>query len=191
MRSPVLLTLLPFALCALACSQRSGPAVNLFGGYSFTTDFGPGYGTSANENAWTAAFEVDSSRWVGFKADFAQYHATYNYGGGIAPNYSTTYTYLFGPTVRLTRSLNARVAPFAEFLLGRGTLNSHPNLIFTPGTSFMWATGGGADVRITRHVALRGEVDALHSQFTSYDNQMQPSVRNLRPRVVTGIVYRF
>ena len=167
---------------ALAFAQDTSINVKIFGGYSYTMRFAPApYVGSGSENGWSVALDLDSNKWIGFRSDFVQYHTTYNQ----SPPHSTSYTYLFGPKVLLTRSQSPRILPYGQFLIGVAT-----DMYFGR-TSFAWALGGGADFRLSKHLYLRGEGDYLHTHFTTGDNQIQPSVKNSRPRIETGLVFRF
>ena len=59
------------------------------------------------------------------------------------------------------------------------------------GSSFTFGAGGGVDYRLTRRIALRGQLDWLHTGFQTSDNQRSNEVIPNVVRVSTGIVFRF
>lgn len=172
--------------CSLAWSQNT-PSVEVFGGYSYT----PANFTylTGGSQGWNAAASFKAYRWIGFKADFAQY-----YFSGFG-DHSTTTTYLFGPVVSVPLPLT-RITPFGQFLFGAanvgftyGGCNGCGSAFQNP--QFAWALGGGLDYRLTRFLALRAQGDYLHTNVITTDNQLQSRIQNSHPRFSTGIVFRF
>jgi opacity protein-like surface antigen len=172
-------------LSALAWSQDAPSRIEIFGGYSYTSS---NFAWTGNgENGWNAGVALNAYKWIGFKADFAQYRYT---NPGCC--HSTTTTFLFGPQVSIPLSRASRIRPFGEFLIGGAHINdtglSQSN-IFQQATSFAWAMGGGLDFRLSNHFWLRGEADYLHTHLVPGDNQLH--VADSRARIVTGLVFRF
>ena len=170
---------------ALAWSQVAPSRIEVFGGYSYTTsNFAPWFGNG--EHGWNAGGAVNANKWIGFKADFAQY---------IDCCHSTTATFLFGPQVLIPLPRASRIRPFGEFLIGGAHINDKLQgvrfKVFRQSTSFAWAVGGGLDFRLSNHFWLRGEGDYLHNHFITFDNQLQPGVPNSHARIVTGLVFCF
>src|ERR1035438_9778212 len=65
----------------LSWSQNAPSHVQVFGGYSYVpTNFA---WLGGGENGWNAAVDVNSRRWYGFTADFAQYYATFRFSVAI------------------------------------------------------------------------------------------------------------
>ena len=169
---------------ALAWSQTAPSRIEVFGGYSYTSS---NFAWTGNgENGWNAGAGVNANKWIGFKADFAQYR--YTYGAG---DHSTTTTFLVGPQVSIPLPKASRIRPFGEFLIGGAhiTENVNGSNVFQQSTSFAWALGGGLDFRLSNHFWLRGEADYLHNHFIPSDDQLH--VSNARARIVTGLVFRF
>jgi opacity protein-like surface antigen len=185
-RSLAGLSLLIF--CSVAWSQ-SMPSVEVFGGYSYT----PANFTylKGGSQGWNAAASFKAYRWIGFKADFAQYYFSDSFG-----DHSTTTTYLFGPVVSIPVPLT-RITPFGQFLFGGASVGYHYNMCsscpspFQNPNQFVWMLGGGLDYRLSTHFALRAEGDYLHTHLLTADNQLQSQIQNSHPRFSTGLVFRF
>ena len=171
----------------LAWSQIAPSRIEIFGGYSYTSS---NFAWTGNgENGWNAGAGVNAYKWIGFKADFAQYR--YTYFACCPQDHSTTTTFLFGPQVSIPLPRASRIRPFGEFLIGGAHIayNVNSNNFFKQGTSFAWAGGGGLDFRLSNHFWLRGEGDYLHNHFITSDDQLH--VSNSRARIVTGLVFSF
>jgi Outer membrane protein beta-barrel domain len=169
-----------------AWSQIAASRIEVFGGYSYTSSNFAWYGNG--ENGWNAGGAVNPNKWIGFKADLAQYR--YTYGPG---DHSTTTTFLFGPQVSIPLPKASRIRPFGEFLIGGAHIYYHlqgySSDFFKQSTSFAWALGGGLDFRLSNHFWLRGEADYLRNHFITFDDQLH--VADSRARIVTGLVYCF
>jgi opacity protein-like surface antigen len=192
MARALLLSLL-LLLGTLSWSQASPARYQVYGGYSYVPSNFAWLG--GGENGWNAAFDVNSQKWLGFTADFAQYYATYSFGGCCPADHSNTSTFLFGPRVSAPLSKAPKLTPFGHFLLGVAHINYKAANIsgnfFSTSTSFAWAFGGGLDYRLANHFSLRGEGDYMHSHFVTADNQLQSRVPNWHGRISTGVVFRF
>jgi Outer membrane protein beta-barrel domain len=172
---------------ALAWSQIAPSRIEVFGGYSYTSSNFASSG--GGENGWNAGAGLNANKWIGFKADFAQYR--YTYFDCCPQDRSTTTTFLFGPQVSIPLPKASRIRPFGEFLIGGAhiTENVNGSNVFQQSTSFAWAVGGGLDFRLSNHFWLRGEADYLHTHLVPGDNQLH--VADSRARIVTGLVFRF
>ncbi len=191
MQRRVLLTFL-LLFGTLSWSQ-SASHIQVFGGYSYVpTSFSF---LGCGENGWNAALDVNSQKWYGFTADFAQYYATYSSSSCCPSDHSTTSTFLFGPRVSAPLSKGSKFTPFGHFLLGGAHINYKfgglSGNAFSTSTSFAWAFGGGLDCHLTNHVSLRFEGDGLHNHFVPQDNQLQTRVPDWHGRLSTGVVFRF
>lgn len=73
--------------------------------------------------------------------------------------------FLFGPRVTF-RSNGKVVLPFVQVLLGGqyATVSSGSSALGSA-TSFATIAGGGADLKLTDHIALRGQADYLYTKF--------------------------
>ena len=124
------------------------------------------------------------NRWLGADADFGFYSGQVNAkfvktSMVYAENTSVT-SYLFGP--RLFYRVN-RFTPFFHFLFGGVALGHGPYTGNGRATSGV-ALGGGLDINILRHIAIRAiQADYVRSSFV-------PTVQN-NLRLSSGAVLRF
>lgn len=190
MRSRVLRTCLAgFALSTIAFAQRA----EVFGDYTYLR-YNPtitGLNTRSLNGGGGGA-QLNFAKIFGIKADFQGYMSTQTVvnvtspigtPNGVIPvgtykSNSTMFTYLIGPVVRIPTK---HVRPFAELLFGGtytnlyGQLNN--SLIANGGQvnasassqhPFALALGGGLDIAVNRHFAVRvAEVDWLLTRFTN------------------------
>lgn len=172
MNFKLLLLLALFLVAEIAAGQQS-ERLQIFGGYSFAyiapcgtqggscgfagTNFqGSISPETGNYSGWNAAATYFYLRPMGITADFAGYYGNLNYTGGSTTS-SSTYTMLFGPTFS---AKFGRVSPFVHFLFGVESVH----LSFISGSGFAWATGGGIDYRLHKHLKIRlGQFDFLGS----------------------------
>ncbi len=95
-------------------------------------------------------------------------------------------TYTVGPQLRLTRG---RFEPFAEALLGGAHGSGLPfgTTGSTSANSFALVLGGGVDVALSAHFALRAvEADYLHTELPNTGNNRQNNLR-----LGAGLRFRF
>jgi opacity protein-like surface antigen len=198
--------------CTTASAQTEG-SWQLFGGYSYVRaetepqlePFGLGH---INANGWEASVTNYPWQWFGATVDVSGFytnptlHIPANYfGPGLPPSnesvgnliHTSAYTLMFGPSVAYRK--NRAVQPFAHFLLGgvygKASLTGKGQALL--GSSFAtsewvfgYALGGGADVRITDKVAIRGQGDWIRSSFQNLNNDRQNNMR-----FSVGVVYRW
>jgi opacity protein-like surface antigen len=115
-------------------------------GYSYFHLGGNG-GLSQNGVSGSVAF--NPIPFMGVVGDVGGYHGD---SGGVSVN---TYTYLFGPRIRIPNP--SKITPFAQFLVGA----AH-NTVGDGGgstTNFAYSVGGGVDIPIIPHLAARPEFD--------------------------------
>lgn len=186
--------------------DNNTPKVELFLGYSYVRAMPRSLG---NRIEWlhggngSLAFNVNS--YLGLVADFGGYRSKQLRltGAGTPPSFvvdadGTVFTYLFGP--RLSYRGN-RVTPFAQALFGV----AHAGEVSIPGCTgfsgctplpsenvFAMALGGGFDVKVHRHVALRiVQAEYLMTRFRDPSpGAGQTGTRN-NLRLSAGIVFRF
>jgi hypothetical protein len=199
-----------FAL-ALAVRAQETPRLEVFGGYSFdragfpfqnssdVPNFGNGHG---NLHGWNGSAALNLNRWLGVAADFAGHYgsATASKSITIVPpgcfigcneqitaTLHSIHTFTFGP--QISRRVENRTI-FARALFGgartRGGLSSFslfpPLLPLTTQTSFAMILDGGADVGLSRRVAVRLQPGYL---MTHILDQRQSCFR-----FSTGLVFR-
>jgi opacity protein-like surface antigen len=116
------------------------------------------------------------NNWLGVTGDFGYCKVT-----GLPSGTSAhALNYLFGP--RVTYRASGTLTPFAHVLFG----GQHFGVSGAGGTanSFAMALGGGADYKLTEHVALRLiQVEYLYTHFAG--------TRQNNARIESGIVYRW
>ena len=173
----------------------------IFGGYSYLRNASNGFG------GWEGQGTFNFTRNLGVTADVSGASLTpFSLSVlGVSAGLSQSLTnYLFGPTV--TANLG-RSSVFAHALFGEAhsSLAAGVSLPIVGGIStgltsanaFAMAFGGGVDIGLTRHLAIRAvQVDYLRTQFNSIDaltTGLSSSLGNRQNsfRYSTGIVFRF
>ena len=186
---------------ARAAGSEYGTRATVFGGYSYLRNNSNGF------NGWEGQGTFNFNRYLGVTADVSGSSLTpfsFSALGASASTYQHLTTYLFGPTV--TSSLG-RSAVFAHALFGeaRSSLRAGVNIPIIGGIStdltsanaFATAFGGGLDIGVTRHFAIRAvQVDYLRTQFSATDaltTGLSTSLGNRQNsfRYSAGIVFRF
>jgi hypothetical protein len=123
-------------------------SVDVSAGYSYFRLGGSG-GINQNGVSGSVAYNLKSWDWLGLVGDFGVYHAS---PLGVSLN---TYTYLFGPRVTLRNP--SKINPFAQALFGGSRLTTGsggPSF-----NQFAYSIGGGVDIGLLPHLALRPQVD--------------------------------
>jgi len=201
MRKRVVVLSCAFFLSLVAMAQESASRAVVFGGYSYLRN------GSNGSNGWEGQGTFNFNRFLGITADVS--------GNSrnllslpvplITPSVTQTFSeYLFGPTVSTGFG---RSAAFAHALFGvvRSSLGAGVSVpmvggISAPVTSasaFAMAFGGGLDLGLTKHIALRlAQVDYVRSQLSSFDALSTGLFGNLGGhqndlRYSAGIVFRF
>jgi peptidoglycan-associated lipoprotein len=173
----------------------------IFGGYSYLRNNSNGFG------GWEGQGTVNFNRYLGVTADVSGTSVTpfgFSALGFSAGTSQHLNNYLFGPTV--TASLG-RSAVFAHALFGaaHSSLGAGVGIPIIGGVStsitsanaFAMAFGGGIDIGLTRHLAIRAlQVDYLRTQFNATDaltTGLSSSLGNRQNsfRYSTGVVFRF
>jgi len=178
------------------------PKIELFLGYSYLRAV-PSI-SADNRLAWlnggSASIAFNFNRYLGIVGDFGGFNDTeirlFGTNPSSAPDSSgTAYTYLFGP--RLSFRNNGRITPFAQALFG-GIHASEVKLsdctsactLLPSEDTFALTAGGGVDVRVRRHFAIR--VIQAEYLMTRFENRTTgDSARQNDIRLSSGIVFRF
>jgi hypothetical protein len=210
MRKGVILMSISLILPSMLVAQNGGARTagsenntraTIFGGYSYLRNSRNGF------NGWEGQGTFNLNRYLGVTADVSGASLTpfsFSVLGFSAGTYQHLNNYLFGPT--LTASLG-RSAVFAHALFGetRSSLGVGVGIPIIGGIStgltsahaFAMAFGGGIDIGLTRHLAIRAvQVDYLRTQFSATDELttgLSSSLGNRQNsfRYSTGIVFRF
>ena len=171
MRKLLILGVFILAVCVVPVRAQEYPKAEVFGGYQYIR-LNPG-GTNCQGFGGAAAANV--SNWLGVAGDFGYCRVT-GLPSGVSAH---AVNYMFGP--RVTYRSYGSLTPFAHVLFGGqhfgGTGGGTAN-------SFAMALGGGADYKVTEHVALRLiQVEYLYTHFAG--------TRQNNARIESGIVYRW
>jgi hypothetical protein len=176
--------------------------VGVFAGYSYLR-FSPTItGLSARSfNGGGAAIQLNFLKILGIKAEFMGYgNTTFSrtIGGTTFNANANMYTYMFGPVLRIPLW---RVKPFGEVLLGASHTNGYGNLtnaIIAGGGAvssargqnpFTMAVGGGIDITISHHIAIRpGELNYV---LTRYSNPLTSTNNQNNFRYCGGLIFKF
>jgi hypothetical protein len=173
----------------------------IFGGYSYLQNNSNGF------NGWEGQGTYNFNRYLGVTADVSGANLTpfsFSALGFSAGAYQHLNNYLFGPTI--TASVG-RSSVFAHALFGeaRSSLGAGVSIPIVGGIStgltsanaFAMAFGGGIDIGLTRHLAIRAvQVDYLRTHFKATDaltTGLSSDFGNWQSsfRYSTGIVFRF
>src|SRR3981189_1613952 len=161
MRKMILLVGL-LLLTATASRAQETPGAEVSASYSYLR-FGVSNGV--NQNGASISVAGNLNHWLGITGDFGGYHKSQ---AGVTFN---TYTYLGGP--RFSYRKCSRVTPFAHVLVGgAGSANG-----------FAYSAGAGVDLGLTKHLALRPQLDYMGMRFSGN------TVNTVRGSF--GIVFRF
>ncbi len=181
MRMLVMLTSLILLLPAVVAAQEeAAPRATIFGGYSYLRNSG-----SSSFNGWEGQGTFNFSRHFGITAD-------------INGNYRT----LASATTSFGRTSVFGHALFGQALSNLGGGISLPIIGgissgVTSATAFAMAFGGGVDIGLSRHFAIRvAQVDYLRTNFSSADALSTGLLSNINGhqnsyRYSAGIVFRF
>ncbi len=155
-------------ICLPASAQKEAPVFEVSGTYSYLY----ASETKSNFNGGSGSFALNVHPWLGLVADVGGYHQSV----GVGAKSTNIVTYLFGP--RLYYREDRRVTPYVQVLFG-GAYDTRRDA-----STLAMSAGGGFDVRVAPHVALRvAQAEYLLTRFgTSTQNNL---------RVSTGIVFQF
>src|ERR1035438_1997701 len=186
-------------------SQNMGtPKAELFLGYSYLRAVpAPADG---NRLVWmnggSTSLALNFNHYLGIVGDFGAYtNSEIRFQGGYVGTVDVdnanvgAFSYLFGP--RISFRNHSRVTPFVQALFG----GMHANEVtlsnctfsctFLPSEdTFAWTAGGGLDVRVRRHFAIRLiQAEYLMTRFQDYSTGITASQNDMR--LSSGIVFRF
>lgn len=144
----------------------------------FTSDFGM--------NGWQASITENATDWLGLTQQFGGNYGTREFPGASSAfnTHFNTFSILSGP--RLSYPGLKGVTPFAHALFGydQTTAKLEGTSFKTTSTSYAMAFGGGVDVKIRRHLAIR-LFQAEYYRYGAFGNNQNDL------RFSTGIVLRF
>jgi peptidoglycan-associated lipoprotein len=142
-------------LTAAGSQAQDTPEAEISASYSFLR-FGVSHGV--NQNGGSISVAGNFNRWLGLAGDIGGYHKS---EGGAAFN---TYTFMGGP--RFSYRNSSHVTPFAQVLVGgaRGSLSGFGGS--DSNTGFAYSAGGGVDLGLTKHLALRPQLEYIGMRFS-------------------------
>jgi hypothetical protein len=177
----VLILAIGFALPAKA--QDVANRFEAYAGYDYMRDNATNDITrmppsqSVNGNGASGQLEFNATPWLGVVGDLGGYAVARN---GFATAHQISY--LFGPRVNFREG---RVTPFAQVLLG--AMWASDAIVLGSKTAFGTTAGGGIDVKVSRHFAVRPvQAEYFLTKFPDGDNNRQNNFR-----YSAGVVFRF
>jgi opacity protein-like surface antigen len=181
--SELALLILVIGLALPAKAQDIAPRFEAYAGYDYMRDNATNDIThmppsqSVNGNGGSGQLEFNATRWLGVVGDLGGYAVARN---GFATAHQISY--LFGPRVNFR---GGRVTPFAQVLLG--AMWASDAIVLGSKTAFGMTAGGGVDVTVSRHFAVRPvQAEYFLTKFPDGANDRQNNFR-----YSAGIVFRF
>jgi hypothetical protein len=199
---------MPMASMAAASPYSAGPnlgvpRVELFAGYSYLRAVPT---QTDNRLMWmnggSASIAFNMNRYLGLVADFGAYtNSKMRFTGAYTSTVDVdnsnvaALSYLFGP--RLSLRKYDRITPFAQVLFGgvhanKVTLKSctFSCTLLPDQDTFAMTAGGGLDLRVRRHLAIRIiQAEYLMTRFSSYTTGSAGTQNDIR--LSAGVVFRF
>jgi hypothetical protein len=170
-------------LCGIAASAQD--KADAFFGYSYTRQT-YGTGTSFNMNGGIGQFTYYPSSWFGLVGEFGG--STVRNINGTPVTTGTLYSYMGGPRITFR---HGPLQPYVQTLFGGSHIDSNmqADLHTTMGNGFAMALGGGLDLKLNHHFAVRlGQFDYF---ITRLDNPANLAFTQNNFRFSTGLVIRF
>ena len=157
----------------LPATAQDTPKVEIFGGYSWA---------GGNFHGWNASVTGNLSKSVGLVADFSGHYGSEIEGPILVDE--DAHSFLFGP--RFSHR-GKRLTPFAYALFGITRFHESATIsgqrLSDADTGFSPALGGGLDVAVSKHVAIRAfQLDYFRPNFFGEAHN--------RGRLAFGIVLR-
>ena len=176
-----------FALPLLLWLPRSGysqenPKVEIFGGYSFFRANEFDYVTT-NLHGFNASVAANLNSWLGVEGDFGGHFGSPSVGPFRVPYVDVNvYSFMGGPKIAYRGS--SALTPFAHALIGTTHASAGAFGLDYGRNALSAVVGGGLDVRLSDHVAIR----AVQADYfmTRFFDERQNNVR-----LSGGIVFRF
>jgi hypothetical protein len=187
----VMLLLGLFFLVSCSTSAQNLSRAEIFGGYDYTNTHSSN-GDKSSYNGGSVDVAGYISNWMGMAGDFGRSTSNGYTDSTGTHNVATSSSihYLFGPRFRFG---TGRVTPFIEILVGgvqrSALVGSNGATLVNAQTSFGISAGGGFDVRVTQHIAIRPIDVALLSTWFSPATGVHNSQDDVN--ISTGIVFRW
>jgi len=185
MRIKIAIVLAILLVFSFSASAQSG---TVFAGYSYTNVDTNGSTGRLNFNGWEAGASYNLNKLFAAEGIVAGGYKNNAFNEGGVGVDAKVYTYLFGPRV------NLGPYAFAHFLVGGAHFTESWTSSAIPAygsgmstsnsdNSFAMSIGGGAQIKVARHVAVRTTFDFVPTYFSS-DTQ-----KNIR--IGVGLAYLF
>ena len=188
-RGPVkrklIIVALAFAVlgCASLAKAQETPIFDVYGGYDYVRyNASPKINglppsESFNANGISGQVEYNPIKRLGFVADFSGYALARQ---GLNTTYQVSY--LFGPRLNLG---SGRITPFTQVLVG--PVWAEDGIKFGSVIATGLTAGGGIDIRISRHIAIRpAQAEYFWTRFYDGNGDRQNNFR-----FGAGVVLRF
>ncbi|MGA8763534.1 MAG: OmpA family protein [Candidatus Sulfotelmatobacter sp.] len=187
------------SLCRLTAAQNQpAPKWELYGGYSFFYPNADVHGVlpagvlpassplESNPRGLGASVTYDFNRWLGLTGDISEQKASDETGVPMRIDDATLFNGSLGPKITFR---SPHFSPFIEALVGWHRLTSD---LFRHDDRFGFMAGGGFDVNLNRHFALR----LLRADFVFSNHQFGPEstvpATDVRgARLQSGMVFLF
>lgn len=190
------LLLVTVFLLGLAAVAQEFPRAEVAAMYSYARFRpAPSYTSGLNLNGGGGQVTFNFNRYFGMKAELAGYansKATFNDPEGSVSLTGNTFTYLFGPQIKVRTE---KLHPYFHALFGgaRVGLGVRCVNLCEPGAgegsenAFAMALGGGLDIPVSHLIAIRvGQFDYLMTRFSNLESANQHNFR-----YSAGIVFNF
>jgi hypothetical protein len=164
---------LSLVLCLLFgfSASAQGSKADAYVGFQYTKVSGS---TVPNFTGGVGQFAYNPSKWLGVVGEVSG-------AADTDGRRSAMYTFMGGPRATLRQG---RIQPYVQVLIGGARLNAVvQGLGATSTNSFAAAVGGGVDLKVVHHFAIRlVQVDYLFTHFGATQNNL---------RISSGLVFRF
>ena len=157
-----------------AIAQEETSKLDLYGGYDYVRYnanprvSGLPPSESFNANGLSGQITYNPNHWLGLAGEVSGYAVARQ---GFATTHEVSY--LFGPRIYLRRG---RIRPFVQVFVG--PVWAEDGITFGSVTAFGMTAGGGIDVRVSRHIAIRpAQVEYFLTKFFDGNNNRQNNFR--------------
>jgi opacity protein-like surface antigen len=162
-------------LMTISAAAQETPKVELFGGYSYV---------GGNFHGWNVSVAGNVNKWFGVAADVS------GHSGGFddfdVRERQKINSFLVGPRFSIRK--HKRLTPFVHALFGptrvRVRATEGVETFNASDTGFSMFLGGGLDIKINDHVAIRA-IQIEYGRANIFDESQA------RGRVAVGVVFRF
>lgn len=177
----LVLSLIPVAP---AFAQTGTPHVEVFGGFSYLNADTNGLSKRRNLEGWETSASVDLMKYVAVEGDVTGYYENHILGGPIN---GRDYGFAGGPRFKY-RQFFVHSLFGADHLTGTEPIAISGASVSFSQTDFMFIQGGGVQLKIAPHVAVRTSADWV---LTRHNISGGNTVDQNNFRVGVGLVFTF